>query len=106
FTRRLEEHDPMRHDGGEVMRVPVAQKERYTPWRQQLRDLMEYGLGHGQGAFPHLDTQQQFGLRIDRGPHPVGGSREPLDRLGFPDLTVSHRTEHGVEFVELDLINL
>ena len=48
----------MRHDGGEVMRVPVAQKERYTPWRQQLRELMEYSLGQGQGAFPHLDTQQ------------------------------------------------
>lgn len=34
----------------------------------------------------------------------MGGPREPLDRLGFTDLAISHSTEHGVEFVELDLI--
>src|SRR5262245_3621814 len=42
-------------------------------------------------------------LGIDRGPHPVGGSRELLDRPGCTDLAISHRTEHGVKFVELDL---
>jgi hypothetical protein len=94
----------MSHDGGEVMRIPVAQKERHTARRQALRDLMQHGLRHGQRAFPHLDAQQQFALRVNRRPHPVGGTREPRNRLGFPSIPVSGRTEHGVQFVELDLI--
>ena len=96
----------MRHDGGEVMRVPIAQKERHTPGRQQLRDVMQHGLRHRQGAVTDLDAQQQFGLGINRGPDPVGRTREPLDGLGFAHVTVSHRTEDGVEFVELDLIDV
>jgi hypothetical protein len=28
-----------------------------------------------EGAFTHLDVQQQLALGIDRSPHPVGGSR-------------------------------
>ena len=67
---------------------------------------MQHPLGHGQGAFPHLDAQQQFGLRIDRGPDPVRGTREPLDRLGFTGVAGSHRTEPRVEFIELDLLEV
>jgi hypothetical protein len=67
---------------------------------------MQHGLRHGQGALTHLDTQQQFALRIDRRPHPVGGPREPIDGFSFTDLTFSHRTEDGVEFIELDLIDV
>jgi hypothetical protein len=36
----------------------------------------------------------------------VGRARELLYGLGFTHLAVSHRTEDGVEFVELDLIDL
>jgi hypothetical protein len=79
--RHLHPVTAMRHDGGEVMRVPIAQTERNTPGRHQLRDLMQHGVGHCQRAVPDLDAQQQFGLRIDRGPDPVGGTRQPLDRL-------------------------
>ena len=32
--RRRHPVPAMRHDGGEVMRVPIAQKERHTPGRQ------------------------------------------------------------------------
>src|SRR5262245_45494855 len=101
--RRLHPATEMRHDGSEVMRVPITQKERHTPRRHQPSDLMQYGLRHCQRAVTDLDAQQQFGLRIDRGPDPVGGPGEPLDRLGFTDVTVSHRTKHRVEFIELDL---
>ena len=37
---------------------------------------------------------------------PSGGTRETLNRLGFTYITVSDRTEHGVQFVELDLIEV
>jgi hypothetical protein len=60
------------HNGGEIMRVAIAQKERHTPGRHQLSDLMEHGLGYGQRAGTDLDAQQQFGLGIERGPDPVG----------------------------------
>ncbi len=48
----------------QIMQVPITQKERHTPGRHQLSDLMEYGLRHGQRAVTDLDAQQQFGLRI------------------------------------------
>jgi hypothetical protein len=67
---------------------------------------MEDGLSHRQGALADLDVQQQLGLGLDRRPHPVGRPRKPLDRLGLTDVAVSYRTEHGVEFVELDLIEV
>jgi hypothetical protein len=88
------------------MRVAITEKERHTARRHQLREVMEDGVGHRPGAVTHLDAQEQFGLRIDRGPDPVGGTREPLDRLGYTDVAVSHRAEHGVEFIELDLIEV
>jgi hypothetical protein len=55
----------MGHNGDEVMRVAIAQKERHTPGRSQLSDLMEHGLGHGQGAFLYLDAQPPFALGIN-----------------------------------------
>jgi len=101
--RRVHPAPEMRHNGGEIMRVPVAQKERHTPRRQQLRELMQYGLGHRQCAFTHLDAQEQLALGIERRPDPVGGTREPLDRLGYTHIALSHRANDGVEFVKLDL---
>jgi hypothetical protein len=46
----------MRHDGGEVMRIPIAQKERHTSGRQELRDLMQHGLRHRQRTVTDLDA--------------------------------------------------
>ena len=37
---------------------------------------------------------------------PRGGARELRNRLGVTHVTLSHRTEHGVEFVELDLLDV
>jgi hypothetical protein len=73
----------MRHDGGEIMGIPIAHKEGYTTKGHQLREVMQHGLGHGQGAFPNLHAQQQFGLRIDGGPHPVRGARELCRKIAF-----------------------
>src|SRR5207244_9885167 len=99
-TRRLYPVTEMRHDSGKIIPVPVTQKEWHTPGRQQLSDLMKDGLRHRQGALADLDVQQQLGLGLDRRPDPVGRPRKPLDRLGCPDVAVSYRTEHGVEFIE------
>ena len=74
--------------------------------RDQLRELMQQGLCHRQRALTHLHTQQQLTLGIDRRPHPVRGARETLNRLAFTQITVSDRTEHGVQFVELDLVEV
>ena len=86
-----------------LMCVPITQKEWHTPGRQELSDLMQHSLRHRQRTVTDLDASQHFGLGIDRGPDPVGRPRELLDRLGFTDAAVSHRTEHRVEFIELDL---
>ena len=48
--------------------------------------------------------RQQFALGIHRRPHPAGRTRELLNGLGFTHFAISHRTEHRVEFIELDLI--
>ena len=61
---------------------------------------------YGQGAVTHPDIQEQFALGTDRRPHPVGGPRETLNRFGCTHITVSDHTEHGIESVELDLIDL
>ena|SRR5215510_11890949 len=94
------------YDRGEVMRVAITEQEWDTAERQQLSDVMEYGLGHRQGALPHLGAQEHFGLGIDRGPDPVGRTRETHNGLGFVHVTVSDRTEDRVEFVELNLIDV
>jgi len=67
---------------------------------------MQHSLRHRQGPFTHLDAEQQLALRIAGGPDPVGRPREPLDRLGCTDVAVSHRTEDGVEFVALNLLEM
>ena len=90
-------------DGHEIMRVAIADKKRHTAGSDQLRELMQHGLCHRQRALTHLPTQQQLTVGIDRRPPPVRGPRETLHRLAFTQITVSDRTEHGVEFVELDL---
>src|SRR5262245_33619694 len=51
-SRWLHSVPEMRHDGSEGMRVPITQKERHTPRRYQLRDLMQYGLRHCQVRSP------------------------------------------------------
>ena len=61
----------MRHNGGEIIGGPVAQKERHTPGRPQLRELLQHDVSHRPGAFPALDVQQPFARGIDRGPDPV-----------------------------------
>src|SRR5215470_18827842 len=96
----------MGRDGHEIMRVAIADKKWHTAGSDQLRELMQHGLCHRQRALTHLHTQQQLTLGIDRRPHPVRGPRETLNRLAFTQITVSDRTEHGVQFVELDLIEV
>jgi len=87
------------------MRIAITEQERHTAGRQQLSEVMEDGLGHRQRALPHLGAQEQFGLGINRGPDPVGRPRKLLNRLGCTHVTLSHRTEDGVEFVELNLLD-
>jgi hypothetical protein len=90
----------MRHDGGQIMRAAAAQKARQTAWRQQLRDLMQHNLGHGQRALTHLHTQQQLHFGIDRRPHPLGQTGETLDGLGFAESAIPGGADNGVEFVD------
>jgi hypothetical protein len=50
----------------------VAQQKRHTPRRHQLSAVTHHGLGHRQGAFPHLDAQEELVLGVSRGPRPLG----------------------------------
>ena len=73
---------------------------------EQLGDLMEYRLSHGLAAIADPGAQHQFGFWIDCGPHPPRRVGEMVNGFSFTHLAVSHRTERGVEFVELDLIEV
>src|SRR5262249_37167171 len=44
-----------------ILLEAVGQEERHTAGRQQLADLVDHALRHGQRAFAHIDGQQQLG---------------------------------------------
>jgi hypothetical protein len=57
---RLHPVPAVRHDGREVMRVAIAQKERHTPRRHRLRDLMQHRLGPRHGAVTPCTLSSSF----------------------------------------------
>src|SRR5918996_2931237 len=57
---------------GEVVPKAVSQKERCAIWRQDLGDLMDETLRHGEGALTDVKRQDELGDRLHGHPHPVG----------------------------------
>jgi hypothetical protein len=87
-------------------RNPSVTKERRPVGRQHLRDVVDHALGHRQGAIADLDREEQFALGVHRDPHPLGGTGQALDGLGLRDLAILDRTEHRIELIELQLLDV
>ena len=75
-------------------------------WRQHLGHLMHHALGHGQGAAADIDHHQQFALRVHRRPHPGGRALQTLDGFRVADLAGFARSQHGVQLIELELLQV
>src|SRR5262249_1963738 len=78
-------------------------KQRDTVGGYDLRDVVDHGLGHRQGALTDIERQQQLALRVHRHPDPLGRPLQAFHGLGRADLAVLHRAEQGIEFIELHL---
>jgi hypothetical protein len=57
---------------GQILFEPIGEKQRHPARSKHLGHLMDHALRHGQCALADIDRQQQLGLGINRGPHPVG----------------------------------
>jgi hypothetical protein len=55
-----------------ILLETIGKKQRYTVWRQDLDDLMDHALCHGESAVTDLDGQEQLGDWIERRLHPMG----------------------------------
>jgi hypothetical protein len=64
---------------------------------------MGQALRHLDRAVATVQSQQQFGDRVDRPPHPVGRTGQPLDGFPFVHLACLDHTDYGVEVVQLHL---
>jgi hypothetical protein len=67
---------------------------------------MHHSLGHRQGAGSDSNHQQQFALGVHRCPYPVGRALEALDRLVLAELTVFDVPQHGIQLIELQLLDV
>jgi hypothetical protein len=91
---------------GEVFAKSIGEKQRGAVRCQHLGDLMDWVLGHGQGAIPDIHSQDELTHGVHRHPHPVRGSGQVLDRLGLGGLAVFDRTEQGEERIHLHLLDV
>ena len=96
----------MAQQRGHVLLEPVRHKQRDTARREHLHHLMHDALGHGLRARTDRDDQEQLALRVDRGPDPMRRARQTLDGLLFAHLPVLDGTEHGIQLIELDLLDV
>ena len=67
---------------------------------------MDEALCHGQRAIADIDRQQQFALRVDGRPYPVGGAFKALDGVVLTEFTVFDVTQHGIQLVQLQLVHV
>jgi len=89
-----------------VLAKSVRQKERRTVGRHHLRHVVDDALRHRQSALADIDHQQQLALRVDRRPDPLRRARQTVDRLVFAHLPVLHGAEHGIQLIELYLLDV
>jgi hypothetical protein len=70
---------------------------------QDLRDVVDNTLRHGQRAIPDVKREQEFALGVHGGPDPMRGTLQALDGVGRADFPVLDRAEQGKQLIELDL---
>jgi hypothetical protein len=89
--------------GRQRLPEPVGQQQWRAGGGQDLRDVMDHVLGHGQRALAHVERQQHRALRVHGHRHPVGGTVTTRDRLCLADRAVLDGTEQGLQCIELPL---
>src|SRR5438128_10626732 len=85
---------------------PSVKNRGGTVWREHLAYLMHNALGHGPRAQTDIDRQQELALRVDCCPHPLRRARQTLDCRLFAHLPVLDGTEHGIQLIEWDLLDV
>jgi hypothetical protein len=55
-----------------ILLEPIGEKEGHAARGEHRYDLMDQALRHGQGLLAYVDRQQQFALRVDCRPEPMG----------------------------------
>src|SRR5262245_59744914 len=105
-TRRLYPLPIVGEQGRQILPEPISQKERRTVGGQHLRNVVDYALSHRQGARSAIDDQEQLALRIDGRPHPVPGTLQAFDGFLCADLAIFDAAQHGVQLVELQLVDV
>ena len=68
-----------------------------------LRDVVDKALRHGQCAIPDVKREQEFALGVHGDPDPLRQTLQALDGVGLADLTVLDRAEQGKQLIELYL---
>src|SRR5262249_57638492 len=83
----------------------IREKEWGAVGREELDDVVDKVLGHGQGTRADVDRQQQLTLRVHGHPDPLGRPLQALNGLSLADLPGLDGPEEGEEFVELHLLD-
>jgi hypothetical protein len=95
----------MRDERGEILPQPIRQEQRGAVRCQDLGDLMNETLRPGQGAVPHVNSQDQLTHGVHRHPDPLRRARQALGRPGLGALTLFDGAEQGEEFVHVYLLD-
>ena len=93
----------MREQGRQILPKAIGEKQRGAVRGQDLRDVVDHALRHGQRAIPDVDRQQQLALGVHRDPDPLGRTLQALDGVGLADLAVFDGAEQRKEFIQLHL---
>ena len=93
----------MAQQGRHILPEPVGQKQWHAVGSQDLHDVVDKALGHGQGTMADVERQQQLALGVHGDPDPLGRTLQALDGVGLTDGPVLHGTEEGKHLIELDL---
>ena len=96
----------MRAQGREILPKAIGEKQRSAVGRQDLRDMVDKALRHRQGALADVDGHQEFGHGINGHPDPVRGTGQAFDGLGRRDFSVLDRTEHRIQLITLQLLDV
>ena len=106
LARRLAPRSLVRQEGRRLLLEAIGEAPRHAAWRQALDALGGQALRPGPRALAHGDRQQERGDGVDRGPHPLRGTRQPRDGVRLPYGTGFDRTEPGKECIELHLCDV
>src|SRR5215831_16056970 len=100
---RLDPLAIVRQQRRHVLAKPVSEKQRGTVGGQDLRDMVDHALRHGERAIADVECQQQFTLGVYGDPDPLRATLQALDGLSRTALTLLDRAEQRTQLIQLHL---